>query len=365
VSDYVNGLLTAKSRRNSRRLADLAGEARVDGMQRLLTSAKWDEDAVCEDLRRFVAAHLPDDGGVLTLLEEGFVRKGQQSVGVARQYRPATARVENCQIGLFLVFAPPGAVGILLDRELYLPPSWVESQERRRRGGVPDDVVYRAKFQLAIAMIERTLAGPVPVRWVVSDLPYSADPAIRAVLEAHRIPYVLGVEGSEPLSLPAIRASTPIVPSSLVIGVPLAGPFHQTESGGSTHAWVRIPLSVRRDSPMAYWLLVRRSPNSQARARYYLCHVARGSQLSDVTSVLEPGPVEDALRLARECAGLDRYEVRTWRGWYRHITLSIAAQACLALARGARPDRGDESSIRKASETQHVRDSQICEDRLT
>ncbi len=154
VLAYVRGLLAPLERKNSWTLAERAGEASPDGMQRLLMSADWDADAVRDDVRGYVVEHLGDRAGVLVVDETGFVKKGTKSAGVARQYSGTAGRIENCQIGVFLGYAT-GAGRTFLDRELYLPQAWTEDRERCREAGVGEDVEFATKPELAMRMIAR------------------------------------------------------------------------------------------------------------------------------------------------------------------------------------------------------------------
>src|SRR6267142_2319594 len=129
---YLRGLTSPVERKNGWQLAEQIGERTPDGVQRLLATARWDADAVRDDLRAYVVEHLGTDDGVLVVDETGFVKKGTQSVGVKRQYSGTAGRIENCQIGVFLAYA--SAQGhTLLDRELYLPKEWTEDRERCAR----------------------------------------------------------------------------------------------------------------------------------------------------------------------------------------------------------------------------------------
>src|SRR5215204_6418550 len=138
VLGYLRGLLSPVGRKNGWQLAEAAGEATPDGMQRLLATADWDADAVRDDLRAYVVEHLGDEEAVLVVDETGFLKKGTKSAGVQRQYSGTAGRLENCQIGVFLAYA--GRAGrAFLDRELYLPKEWAEDAVRRREAGVPAD----------------------------------------------------------------------------------------------------------------------------------------------------------------------------------------------------------------------------------
>src|SRR5215468_9276854 len=141
VRRYVEGLLSPVERKNGWQLAEHAGEARPYGMQRLLAGAKWDADAVRDDLRAYVLEHLSDPRAVLVIDETGFLKQGTKSVGVKRQYSGTAGRIENCQIGVFLTYAAPEG-HVLLDRELYLPREWAEDAARRHEAGVPEEAAF-------------------------------------------------------------------------------------------------------------------------------------------------------------------------------------------------------------------------------
>src|SRR5215469_2173934 len=159
----VDGVLSPVERKNGWQLAEQAGEARPYGMQRLLAGAKWDAEAVRDDLRGYVVEHLSDARAVLVLDETGFLKQGPKSVGVKRQYSGTAGRIENCQIGVFVTYASPQG-HVLLDRELYLPQEWADDAERRREAGVPEEVRFATKPQLARRMLAR--AAGVPAAWV-------------------------------------------------------------------------------------------------------------------------------------------------------------------------------------------------------
>src|SRR5438067_2449988 len=153
---YLQGLLSPVERKNGWQLAEEAGEATPDGMQRLLAQADWDADAVRDDLRAYVLEHLRDPDGVLVVDETGFLKKGTKSAGVQRQYSGTAGRVENCQVGVFLGYASRHGRA-LIDRALYLPAGWAEDPGRRAGAGVPAAVAFATKPRLGAAMLERAL----------------------------------------------------------------------------------------------------------------------------------------------------------------------------------------------------------------
>src|ERR687883_1320507 len=158
---YLGGLLGSVERKNGWQLAEQLGEQHPRGVQRLLDAAQWDADAVRDDLRAYVVEHLGDDHGVLVVDETGFLKKGTKSVGVARQYSGTAGRTENCQIGVFLAYATPKGRAFL-DRELYLPKEWAEDPARRAAAGIPKQMVFATKPELARRMIARAIAARVP-----------------------------------------------------------------------------------------------------------------------------------------------------------------------------------------------------------
>ena len=149
---YLMGLLAPLERKNGWQLAEAAGDATPDRMQRLLNNARWDARQVRADLRSFVAERLGDPVGVLIVGETGFLKKGTKSAGVQRQYSGTAGRVENCQLGVFLAYASP--VGrALIDAELYLPRSWAEDRPRCTEAGIPAQVRFATKPELGRVML--------------------------------------------------------------------------------------------------------------------------------------------------------------------------------------------------------------------
>ena len=178
--DWSETLLV--ERKNGWQLAEQAGDATPDGVQRLLYNYRWDADLVRDDMKSYVVEHLSAADAVLVVDETGFLKKGEKSVGVQRQYSGTAGRIENCQIGVFLAYA--SARGrTLLDRELYLPQVWAEDWERRREAGVPESVGFRTKPQLAQLMLKRALESGVPFGWVAGDEVYGNDRKLRRWLE--------------------------------------------------------------------------------------------------------------------------------------------------------------------------------------
>lgn len=192
----MRGLLAPLAGKNGWTLAEVAGDATPDGMQRLLNSAQWDTDGVRDDVRGYVVEHLGDLAGVLIVAETGFLKKGLTSAGVQRQYSGVAGRVENCQLGVFLAYAT-GKGCTLIDRELYLPRSWTSDRDRCRAAAISDDVEFATKAVLAQQMLGRALDAGVPASWVAADEAYGQDHKFRTWCERRRIGSVVAVPRSQ------------------------------------------------------------------------------------------------------------------------------------------------------------------------
>ncbi|WP_159029822.1 transposase [Streptomyces marincola] len=214
------------------------GPVSTDGRNRLLTTARWDEDRMRDRIRDMAASQV-GNGGTLLVTEQGFLKKGSNSAGVERQFCSASGRAGNYQIGLFLLWADRYGTITAIDRELLLPPSWLGSPARRRSGGIPPDLPPATRDRLAEGMIARALGPVTPARVVAPPTP-----RVTALLAGHGIPH--------------------------------------TATAGA---------------------------EADGAARFF--------------------------RAARHRAGLDRYSVRQWRAWYRHMTLSMLAHAFLTTTRPA------------------------------
>jgi SRSO17 transposase len=199
VREYLAGLVAGLERKNGWTLAERAGEVSPDGMQRLLRHADWDTRDVRDDVRDYVIEQLGERDGVLIADETGFIKKGTRSAGVQRQYSGTAGRTENCQIGVFLAYASSHG-HTLIDRELYLPRSWTEDRDRCRAAGIPDDVAFATKPQLAQQMLARAIDAGVPFAWFTADEVYGQAKYLHAWLEDRDVSYVLAIKRNDTLT---------------------------------------------------------------------------------------------------------------------------------------------------------------------
>src|SRR5690348_1285734 len=335
---YLLGLLSQTERKNGWTLAEFAGDASPDRLQRLLNFSPWDEDACRDAVRRYVVAHLGNPGAVLVVDETGFLKKGRMSAGVARQYTGTAGRVENCQVGVFLAYAAPDGSRALIDRELYLPEKWTSDRDRCRAAGIGDEVAFATKPELARKMIERAVTAEVPFAWAAGDEVYGGNPGLRSWLEGESISYVMAVACSEMVTTAAGRFRA----DELAALAPASG-------------WQRLSCADGSKGPRLYdgalvgtaasgrQLLVRRSlapgEKGELELAFFLCWSPRPVTLAELAAVAGARwAVEDCFAEAKNETGLDHYQVRRYRAWYRHITLSMLAHAFLAVtARSAWP----------------------------
>ncbi|MBC8642790.1 IS701 family transposase [Caballeronia sp. EK] len=332
---YLKGLLGTVERKNGWQLAEWIGEATPDGVQHLLERAQWDADAARDVLREYVVEQLGEREAVLIVDETGFLKKGEHSAGVQRQYSGTAGRIENSQVGVFLCYAGNGA-SAFIDRELYMPQSWIDARPRCEVAGVPDTMGFATKPQLARQVLERALEAGVPCGWVTDDEVYGGDRPLRLWLESRAQPFVLAVKKNEPLwwqgptTMRADKIAQALPPQAwrrLSAGIGAKGA--RLYDWALTPLW-RLQLSAE-ERRFGHYLLVRRSLDEHREHAYFVVYAPR-SKVTRRILVNVAGrrwEIEVAFEAAKGECGLDQYEVRRWQAWYRHVTLALLAHAVL------------------------------------
>lgn len=336
VRAYLSGLLSPIARKNGWQLAEQAGEATPYALQHLLGRAPWDADAVRDDLQTYVRTHLGAPGGVLVIDETSFLKKGTHSVGVGVQYSGVTGSLTNCQVGVFLAYVSPRGQ-TLYDRALYLPRDWAAHAARRAAAGVPEVVRFATKPQLAKDLVLRALDSGLPVAWVTGDEVYGGDYHLRVALEERGQPYAMTVKATQFLwkDFGQHRART------LVAAAPTAAWKRLSCGNGSkgprVYDWLRVPVNHPYADRWQRWLVARRglaAPEDPRSTAYFLVFAPADTSLATLAQVIgERWGIECAFEESKGVVGLDHYEVRSWHGWYRHITLAMWAHAFLAATR--------------------------------
>lgn len=337
AADYLRGLLADIDRKNGWQLAEHAGYAHPRGMQRVLDRYVWDADAVRDDLRAYVAAALGDPTGILVVDETGFPKQGAHSAGVARQYCGTLGKIGNCQVGVFLGYAGPHGHAAI-DRALYVPRPWLEEPNRCRQAGMPSDLAFQTKPQLAWAMLDQALAAGVPAAWVVADEVYGSDGVLRRALEARDQAYVLAVRGNQSLSTwppygPPAQATVADIVGAVAPTTWVRLSCGEGAQGPRLYDWASVPLRPALREGWVHGLLIRRHPVRLDDLAYSLVYAPADAPLDDmVRAAGTRWTIEEVFKLAKGQVGLDHYEVRSWHGWHRHITLALLALAALATA---------------------------------
>jgi SRSO17 transposase len=331
---FLQGLLAPLERKNGWQLAEALSERGPRGVQRVLGEADWDEEAVRDELRAYVIEHLGERGGVLVVDETGFVKKGKKSVGVARQYSGTAGRRENSQIGVFLLYASAKGAAFV-DRALYLPEEWTSDRVRCREAGIPEEVGFATKGTLAKQMLSRAFAAGVPAEWVAGDTVYGYDDVCLWLDEQQKnyvmaVPetYVVWVQGrQQPIGLLAS-----LLPQE-AWGVLSAG---EGSKGPRLYewAWLQLPEQFEGVSERGRWTLIRRSVADPSKRAYYRVAGPASTTLPELVRVAgSRWKIEEGLEEAKGEVGLDQYEVRGFRAWYRFVTLALLAHAMLVAVR--------------------------------
>jgi SRSO17 transposase len=357
MSKYLRGLMAHVDRKNTWQVAETVGDTTPDRMQRLLYRVAWDTDAARDILQRFVVEVFADEEAIGVIDETGFIKKGNRSVGVKRQYSGTAGKIENCQIGTFLSYAT-GKGHAFLDRCLYMPSEWCNDPERRARAMVPEEVSFQTKVAQAMAMLKQAWKNGVPMRWVTGDEAYGNASELRDMITEHDRLYVLAVSRDTLVwqDRPAVvvpdkpRTDRPGTRKRLAKGAPEATRVQVVALTWPESRWQRFAVAEGEKGPRLYdwacqrvvehrhglpgpetWLLVRRSINDPTDLAYYLSNAPADTALLRLAQVAATRyTVEQCIEEAKGETGLDEYEVRHWPSWHRHITLSMMAHAWLA-----------------------------------
>lgn len=326
-------LLSDVDSRSCWQLAEQAGDAAPQGMQALLAEAVWDADAMRDDLRRYVVDELGTPGGVLILDDTGDLKKGVHTVGVQRQYTGTAGRIENAQVAVFLAYASDRGHA-LVDRELYLPKSWTDDEDRCAAAGIPEGVDFAAKTVLGRRMIGRALAAGVPAAWCTTDEGYGGDRALRLALQQAGMGYVLAVACSHQiLTDPAIG---PLRADALATGL-TSRAWNRCSAGQGAKSprlydWAWISIRPGRGETGGHHCLLVRRRIADGELAFYRCWSPQPVALPTLARVAgSRWRIETCFQTSKNTVGLDQHQLRRWKSWYRYTTLAMLAHALLAV----------------------------------
>jgi len=340
AEEYVAGLVSNLQRKNVAAIAYLHEQDRQP-LQKFIGQKPWDARPMIGELARQIGAVLGQAKGVLVLDPSGVVKQGQASVGAARQWCGRVGKVENCQVGVYLGYVS-GKEQALVDARLYLPKEWTKDKQRCRRAGVPKEVGFRTRHDLALEML-REHRRVLPHGWVTGDDEMGRNSGFRQPLRGMNEQYLLAVPGHTLVR--DLDATPPVYRGS---GQLPKVPFQRADSwikGGRN--WLRIevrpgekgPLVVEavkarvqtklgpRNGPEETLVIFRqRQGRKTIKHDYCLSNAPLATPLREFARVLTAEHrIEECLRRAKGEAGLAQYQVRTWRGWHHHQTLTLMA----------------------------------------
>jgi len=335
---YLQAILSEIPRKNGWQIAEQAKQANPYGMQRFLSSAVWDENGVRDDIRAFALEQLGKSGGIGIVDEFGMPKRGKKSAGVKKQHCGATGRVEGCQVGVILSYDTECG-HMPIDWRLYVPEDWTEDRERCREAGIPDSLHYRPKWELALEMLKRAVRAGITFRWVVADTVYGQAVELRKWLEEQGTAHVLGIACNEPVCVQAESGYLLAEARDIVARLlQKEEDWHRLANGWGTKGprmfdWARLPVVHGGVVDGAHFLLIRRCIDDPEVLSYYLAFAPPATTLQEmVLAIGARWHVEEDLQ-ATKGLGLDQYEVRSYTGWYRHITLVMLAYAFLVSIR--------------------------------
>jgi SRSO17 transposase len=369
---YVKGLLLPGERKSvepmAARIDPRHVRARHQSMHHFVANAAWDEREVLRAARDYALDPLERHGPVAAwvLDDSGMPKKGSQSVGVARQYCGQLGKQENCQVVVTLSVVNP-IMSVPAAYRLYLPEAWTNDRRRCREAGVPENITFRKKWELALEAIDELLEDEVPRAPVVADAGYGVVTEFRDAVRARQLPYALGIseevtvwpEGSGPLPpLPKGRQRTgrprkllrrdaahqPVAVCQLARQLPHSA-WHVVRwregTKGTMHARfaaLRVRPAHRdywRSTPRPLeWLVIERPAAEAAPTKYWLSSLSEQAQLQELVRLVKiRWRIERDYQEMKDEIGLDHYEGRSWRGFHHHGVLCIAAYAFLAAER--------------------------------
>jgi SRSO17 transposase len=336
----IEGKLSGLERKTSEPIARRAGQERKP-IQVFVGAGGWDDEAVTRELRVHVGAAIGDDDGILIVDGSAFVKKGEDSCGVKRQWCGRLGKVENCQVGVFLAYATRDGHAPL-DRQLFLPEDWANDAVRRAQCHVPDTVVFQEKWRIAQALIERS--GPdVPHRWVVADDEFGRVSAWRAWLRCKRELYVLDVPSNTLVREVDVRRAEG--------GRPKFETAQAWAARQPQRRWQTITIRDGEKGPLRVQaldarvqtkdddgcagpverLVVTRTLAAKPDYAYHLSNAKHVPLQKVVWVASQRHRVEEMLQEGKGEVGLSHYEVRSWVGWHHHMTLSLLALWFLVL----------------------------------
>jgi SRSO17 transposase len=368
---YLAGLLMDGERKSVEPMSEKVN-ASERSMQRLLSTAKWDDQLVAEQYRRSMLASTSDPHGLLVLDDTGFPKKGNDSVCVARQYCGASGKIDNCQIGVSMTYVGRDVAWPYV-MELFIPESWdqqnADCTAKRKKAHMPESAHHKPKWRMALDFVDLARKDNVPHRAVLADGWYGNIPEFRKGLESRSENFILGVYSNSPVFLeePVFEVAPvkerkrgrPRSRPEVVSTNPEPIKLSALGESIADDAWQRLELRLNsKEKPLVaeavsmrvwpahgwrqgnhheeVWLMIERRPLNLGgyELRYFFSNMPQHLATIDLARLYhERYWIEHGYQQLKEELGLDHHEGRSWTGWHRHVLLTSLAYGYLTQLR--------------------------------
>lgn len=355
---YLQGRLMDGEKRYTQPLARRLGEKNVRAMQNFIGASPWDDQALLAEHQRAVQETLGEPEGLVIMDGSGIPRKGSESAGVARQYCNETGKIDNCQVGVFLAYASSKGYTLLACR-LYLPELWFspEYAERRQRCGIPEGLSFRTHQELAWEMLEEVhQRGVVTFRWVLGDEEFGRDTRLLDQVAGLGYWYFMEVPANTRVWQERPQTEVPAwtgrgrQPKRKRLGAEAPAPQTVTDVAAQLPAekWQRYTLHEGSKGPLVadvacvrvvavreglpgpeVWLVIRRNVGS-GETKYFLSNAPQETPQAQLAWLSAARwPMEQSIEDCKDELKMNQYAMRSWRGWYHHMTLVMIAHLFL------------------------------------
>ena len=347
---YLQGLLSELPAKNMWRMEERIAGAKQENLQQFLSDSPWKSSVLWSWVGRRANEHLGGQARSMLLIDESaHGKKGDKSVGVARQYNGRLGKTDNCQVGVYSALAL-GTRATLTGSRLYLPEAWVKDRPRCLGAGIPgEEIRFRTKLELARELVEEALANGLAFAWVGIDAGYGRDQGLLSWIEDQKlgfvgdVPHDLLVWEKRPAMVerPAkLQASGARAVGKLGREWRAAGPGRKVTLRAGENGPVRVKVWGRRvwvwpaeqPEPRCWWLVVRE--DREGEIKHTLINAAAATPLEEL-AMLQGGRhfVERAFEDGKSHVGLGDYQVRKWLGWQHHMALVGLAMLFVLLER--------------------------------
>ncbi len=354
AKQYMQGQLQYQRWGNMVQFEKVVPDSDHQSLQHFASNSPWEDEPILDDVCETVSGRIGDaEHGSIHIDESGLPKQGNDSVGVSRQYCGRLGKVANCQMGVFLGYTANN-YRMLLDKRLYLPEKWVSDKERREKCGVPEDIEFQTKAQLGLELIRKAQERDIPFAWIGMDSHYGQQEWLLAELESQELLYIADIPCDTRVWLELPRLALPPRKGS-------RGPkstklkadsqptrVDQIASALEQSQWTRMYIRDTERGELWSWLvflrvypvrdqlpgpetwLILRKDEGEKKLKYQFCNASSDTPLELLAEMSHSRYwMERAIQDAKGEAGLADYELRGWRGWHHHMTMTILAMLFL------------------------------------